>query len=145
MKTAALTLALFLACSYFVFANVDGKHSFCGRKERKNTVHFKLCSKIFSWHLFNFFLTFLGAALLEKESAQAVQSVALARHRRSTNETSSDDDDSEVSSSTATFVLNLVINIAYLVYNLVVSDLAAAASRVLAIINIVLQYVISTI
>lgn len=86
----------------------------------------------------------LAAALLEEESPRAVESVALERHRRSTNETSSDSD-TAVSNSTATFVLNLVINVAYVIYNLVISDFGAAANSVLAVINVVLQYVVSSI
>lgn len=85
----------------------------------------------------------LAAALLEEESPRAVESFALERHRRSTNETSSDSD-SAVSTATATFVLNLVVNVAYVVYDLVISDFAAAANSVLVIINLVLQYVLSS-
>lgn len=85
----------------------------------------------------------IAAALLEE--AAAPQALALQRHRRSTNDSSSTTEESTgVSNSTATFVLNLVVNIVYLIYNLVVSDFGTAANYALAVINVVLQYVLSS-
>lgn len=65
------------------------------------------------------------------------------RNRRSTNETSieSDDGNTGVSVSVATFVLKLVVNVAYLIYNLVISDFGTAANYALSLITVVLQYV----
>lgn len=88
----------------------------------------------------------LGAALLEEAAApQSIERFTLERQRRSTNESSStDEENTGISNATATFVLNLVVNVAYIIYNLVLSDFGSAANYALGLISIVFQYVVSS-